>query len=144
MASEPLLAVYPNRRRTAGPIGMDLRLLDYWALTKPEINFLIGLATAAAFCVGCSQPLSRFPWALLLHTLLGTVLVASGAATLNQLIERQFDAQMRRTARRPVASGRIEPLHALVFAVRVVPCGKYLSGSRRATGCEPACRPNTR
>jgi len=92
-------------------------LSDYWALTKPEINFLIALATAAAFCVGCGEPLARFPWVLLVHTLLGTVLVASGAGTLNQLIERQFDWQMRRTSRRPIAAGRIEPMHALVFGM---------------------------
>jgi protoheme IX farnesyltransferase len=92
-------------------------LSDYWTLTKPEINFLIGLATAAAFCVGCGEPLARFPWALLVHTLLGTVLVASGAGTLNQLVERQFDWQMRRTSRRPIAAGRIEPIHALVFGM---------------------------
>jgi len=92
-------------------------LSDYWTLTKPEINFLIGLATAAAFVVGCGEPLARFPWVLLVHTLLGTVLVASGAGTLNQLIERQFDGQMRRTARRPIAAGRIEPIHALVFGM---------------------------
>jgi protoheme IX farnesyltransferase len=115
MASEPLLAVYPLATIQRNHSAWSNVLLDYWALTKPEINFLIGLATAAAFCAGCIQPLSHFPWGLLLHTLLGTVLVASGAATLNQLIERQFDAQMRRTARRPVAAGRIEPVHAFVF-----------------------------
>jgi protoheme IX farnesyltransferase len=92
-------------------------LSDYWTLTKPEINFLIALATAAAFCVGCGEPLARFPWVLFVHTLLGTVLVASGAGTLNQLIERQFDWQMRRTSRRPIAAGRIEPMHALVFGM---------------------------
>jgi heme o synthase len=117
MASEPLLAVYPLPTIQRSHSAWSSVLLDYWALTKPEINFLIGLATAAAFCAGCSQPLSHFPWALLLHTLLGTVLVASGAATLNQLIERQFDAQMRRTSRRPVAAGRIEPVHAFVFGL---------------------------
>jgi protoheme IX farnesyltransferase len=47
--------------------------------------------------------------------LLGTALVASGAGALNQLIERKFDAQMRRTSRRPIAAGRVEPVHALVF-----------------------------
>jgi protoheme IX farnesyltransferase len=52
-----------------------------------------------------------------IHTLLGTVFVASGAATLNQLIELQYDAQMRRTARRPLASGRIARSHALWFGV---------------------------
>jgi len=90
-------------------------LSNYWTLTKPEINFLIAMAAAAAFCIGCGEPLRNFPWVPLVHTLLGTILVASGAGTLNQLIERQFDAQMRRTARRPIAAGRIEPVHALVF-----------------------------
>src|SRR4029077_8465413 len=108
MASEPLLLAY---RMPVGEHGDSVRssvLSHYWHLTKPEINFLIGLATAAAFCVGGGGPLARFPWVLLVHTLLGTVLVASGAGTLNQVIERKFDAQMRRTSRRPVAAGRIE------------------------------------
>ena len=124
MASEPLLAVYPMAVVQRGHAGGSSVLRDYWALTKPEINFLIGLATAAAFCVGCGKSLAPFSWALLVHTLLGTVLVASGAATFNQLIERQFDAQMRRTARRPIAAGRIEPVHALVFGT-----GLSLAGS---------------
>jgi protoheme IX farnesyltransferase len=92
-------------------------LSDYWTLTKPEINFLIGLATTAAFCVACGEPLARFPWGLLVYTLLGTVLVASGAGALNQVIERRHDAQMRRTSRRPIAAGRIEPIRALVFGI---------------------------
>jgi protoheme IX farnesyltransferase len=50
-----------------------------------------------------------------MRTLLGTVLVASGAAALNQWMEYPLDAKMRRTARRPVASGRIDPIHALLF-----------------------------
>jgi len=114
MASEPL-AVYPIAAAQRGHSAWPGVLRDYWELTKPEINFLISVATAAAFCVGCGQPIGRFPWVLLAHTVFGTILVASGAATLNQLIEREFDAQMRRTARRPVAAGRIEPLHALMF-----------------------------
>jgi protoheme IX farnesyltransferase len=79
------------------------------------VNFLIAMTTVAAFCLGTPKPLAHFPWLLLLHTLLGTVLVASGAGTLNQLVERRFDAQMRRTARRPIAAGRIEPIQALIF-----------------------------
>jgi protoheme IX farnesyltransferase len=54
---------------------------------------------------------------LLIHTLLGTLLVAGGTGTLNQYIERRFDAQMRRTARRPLAAGRIEPSRALWFGI---------------------------
>ena len=51
----------------------------------------------------------------LLPTLAGTLLVASGAAALNQWLEHPFDARMRRTARRPIAAGRIDPIRALAF-----------------------------
>src|SRR5580698_2693144 len=97
--------------------GQSSRLSDFWMLTKPEINFLIAITTGAAFCIGSPAPIAHFPWVVLLHTLLGTVLVASGAGTLNQVIERRFDAQMRRTARRPLASGRINSSNALWFGI---------------------------
>ena len=91
--------------------------LDYWALTKPEVNLLIVITTAAAFCMARPHSLVSVPLSRLLHTLVGTLLVASGAATLNQWLERPFDARMRRTARRPVAGGRIPAAHALLFGV---------------------------
>src|SRR5712671_5920201 len=117
MSSEPILVAYGLPVVQPSQFVRSNVLSAYWTLTKPEINFLIGLATAAAFFVGCVEPLARFPWGLLVHTVLGTVLVASGAGTLNQVIEREFDAQMRRTSRRPIAAGRIEPSHALVFGI---------------------------
>ena len=117
MSSEPLLVAHGLPVVQPAHFVRSNVLYNYWTLTKPEINFLIGLATAAAFVVGNGEPLARFPWVLLVHTLLGTVLVASGAGALNQVIERQFDAQMRRTSRRPIAAGRIEPIHALVFGI---------------------------
>lgn len=115
MATEPILAALDGAVvQRARPARFSV-LSDYWALTKPEINFLIAIATVSAFCLGSPPSVAYFPWALLLNTLLGTVLVASGASTLNQIIERKFDAQMRRTARRPIAAGRIEPSYSLVF-----------------------------
>lgn len=117
MAAEPILVALDapavQRHRTA----TSNAFLDYWELTKPEINFLIAITAAAGFWIGSPETLSHFPWMPFIHMLLGTVLVASGAATLNQLIELQYDAQMRRTARRPLASGRIAPSHALWFGV---------------------------
>ncbi len=117
MATEPILASLSasaiQRRRIA-----NFRVLsDYWELTKPEINFLIAITVASGFWLGSTAAPLHFPWMPFLHTLLGTIFVASGAATLNQLIEVQYDAQMRRTARRPLASGRISPAHALWFGV---------------------------
>jgi protoheme IX farnesyltransferase len=90
---------------------------DYWALTKPEINFLIAIVTFAGFYLGLPGERHGFPFLLLTHTLLGTALVSSGASALNQFIERRFDARMRRTARRPLAAGKLEPASALRFGL---------------------------
>jgi protoheme IX farnesyltransferase len=92
-------------------------LADYWALTKPEVNFLILITTGAAFYLGYPARPKVFPFGLLAHTLFGTLLVASGAGTLNQFVERHFDAQMRRTSRRPIPAGRLEPSAALRFGI---------------------------
>jgi protoheme IX farnesyltransferase len=98
--------------------GRTLRVLgDYWALTKPEVNFLILVTTFAGFYLASKPGSDGFRILPALHTLLGTLLVASGTGTLNQYLERVFDAQMRRTARRPLASGRIESSPALWFGI---------------------------
>jgi protoheme IX farnesyltransferase len=103
-------------------------LSDYWELTKPEVNFLILITTFVGFYLGSSsegQPVSS---TRLLNTLLGTLLVASGTGTLNQYIEREFDAQMRRTARRPAAAGRLNPHAVLAFGVGLATVGSiYLA-----------------
>jgi heme o synthase len=113
MASHSVLA--SNVAIARRPFVDSTVLFDYCAMTKPEVNFLIAIATATAFFIGSPEALSLFPWIRLLHTVFGTVLVASGAATLNQWMEYRFDAAMRRTARRPVAAGRIEPVSARRF-----------------------------
>jgi protoheme IX farnesyltransferase len=92
-------------------------------LTKPDVNLLIGLTTAAGFCLGRPAHLHGFPFIRLAHTVAGTLLVASGTGTLNQLIERRFDALMRRTATRPIAAGRIAPARAFAFGLLLSTAG---------------------
>ena len=105
-------------------------LADYWALTKPDVNLLILITTAAGFCLAHSFHLVGFPVFLLINTLAGTLLVAGGTATLNQYVERRFDAQMRRTKRRPLAAGRIEPARALWFGITLSVSGAiYLAAA---------------
>lgn len=99
------------------PLRSHAAPADYWALTKPDINLLIGIATLAGFLLGLPLELHGLPFELLIDTLAGTLLVSSGAGALNQYIERRFDAEMRRTARRPLATGRIEPASALWFGI---------------------------
>ena len=124
MATEPILATLDAPIvRTRGFLG-STALSDYWALTKPEVNFLIVVTTFAGFYLGCASHPQDFPFLLSINTVFGTLLVASGTGTLNQYIERRYDAQMRRTSRRPLAAGRLKPSSALWFgvALSVVGC----------------------
>jgi protoheme IX farnesyltransferase len=102
-------------------------LSDYWALTKPEVNFLILITTFVGFYLASAAE-GRFSFAGLFNTLLGTLLIASGTGALNQYVERKFDAQMRRTARRPAATGRLRPSAVLAFGTALaVTGGIYLA-----------------
>jgi protoheme IX farnesyltransferase len=96
------------------------KLADYWVLTKPEVNFLVLATTLAGFYLGSRGPVNL---RLLVHTLLGTLLVASGTGTLNQFIERKADARMRRTAARPLPAGRLVPSEALWFGILLAGAG---------------------
>jgi heme o synthase len=98
-------------------------LSDYWVLTKPEVNFLILITTGVGFYLGCGSEARPLSFLGLFNTLLGTLLVASGTGTLNQYIERNFDAQMRRTARRPAAAGRLKPTAVLTFGIALAAAG---------------------
>jgi protoheme IX farnesyltransferase len=133
MATEPILAALDACALETRSIASSNVLFVYCELTKPESNFLIAITAAAGFWIGSPAAPPHFPWMRFIQTLLGTVLVASGAATLNQLIESQYDAQMRRTARRPLVSGRIAPSHALWFGVLLSVFGvAYLAISTNA------------
>ncbi len=101
------------------------KAMDYWTLTKPEVNFLVLVSTLVGFYLGSPGP---FRFVLLANTLLGTLLVASGTGTLNQFLERDFDAHMRRTARRPLPAGRLTPSQAFWFGIALsVAGGLYLA-----------------
>jgi protoheme IX farnesyltransferase len=109
-------------QRDTQALGSKLR--DYYTLTKPEVNLLILMTTSAGYYLGSH---GSFRFAGLINTLIGTLLVASGTATLNQWMERVWDKQMRRTANRPIPSGRMRSLHALLFGVTLsVGGGVYL------------------
>ncbi|HET9332685.1 MAG TPA: heme o synthase [Gemmatimonadota bacterium] len=87
---------------------------DYLILTKVRITALVLVTTAAGFLLASS---ARLDPALLAWTLLGTGLAASGAAALNQFLEREADARMRRTAGRPIPAGRMTPARGLTVGV---------------------------
>jgi len=94
--------------------ALKSKLGDYYALTKPEVNLLILMTTSAGYYLASRGPLRIGG---LLNTLLGTLLVASGTATLNQWMERVWDGQMRRTASRPLPSGRVSAREGFLFGM---------------------------
>jgi len=81
-------------------------------LIKARLTLLVVLTTVVGFYLGSATPVD---YGLLLSVSFGTALLAAGAAVLNQLVERDFDALMKRTADRPLPSGRITPTAALLL-----------------------------
>ena len=90
------------------------RVGDFVTLTKPRLNFLVLLTTAAAYSLGASADATIVDLA---HTLAGTFLVAGGAAALNQVWERATDRLMRRTEQRPLADQRMSPAEGTAFGL---------------------------
>lgn len=84
----------------------------YADLFKARLTLLVLLTTLVGFYIGQRGAVD---YLLMLHTILGTALVASGASALNQLWEREYDAKMRRTQDRPLPSGRLQPQFVLVL-----------------------------
>jgi len=80
------------------------RTADFVTLTKPRLNFLVLITTLGGMYIAAPEGV---PLALLLHALVGTALVAGGAAALNQVWEHETDGLMRRTRLRPIPGGRL-------------------------------------
>lgn len=110
------VAIELNQGGVAGAQDVELtlgeKLLAYLELTKPRITFLIVLTAAAGFCLGSP---GRISYPTLTHAMIGIALLSSGIATLNQYLERDLDRLMRRTAARPLPSGKLAPYEALLF-----------------------------
>src|SRR6266852_2125078 len=90
--------------------------LRYIELTKPRITCFILMSAAIGFLCGAHLN-GAWTWMALLHATLGTALIASGTAALNQWYERDADGKMARTKNRPIPSGRVSPAHALEFGI---------------------------
>jgi protoheme IX farnesyltransferase len=86
---------------------------DYFDLSKPGIGFYAVITTVAAFWMASNE----LDLLLLLHTVIATALVTAGGGALNQVIEVQADAAMKRTESRPIPAGRVAVEHGLLFGV---------------------------
>jgi len=104
---------------TAQPLtGIVAAEKSWWAvyaeLFKVRLTFLVLLTTLVGFYIGS---VTSVDYLLMVHTVLGTALLAAGASALNQLLEREYDARMRRTQDRPLPSGRLQPQSVLLTGI---------------------------
>ncbi|NJO97477.1 MAG: protoheme IX farnesyltransferase [Hyellaceae cyanobacterium CSU_1_1] len=87
---------------------------SYYQLTKPRIIPLLLITTAASMWIASNGRVDPF---LLLVTLLGGTLAAASAQVMNCIYDQDIDYTMTRTRKRPIPSGKVQPRHALIFAV---------------------------
>jgi protoheme IX farnesyltransferase len=102
------------------------RALDFFELTKPRVVLMVLLTTMVGYYLGSETP----GYALLIETLIGTALAAGGTLALNQFLEREADALMERTRRRPLPDGRVQPAEALVFGLAITLTGLLILALR--------------
>lgn len=100
--------------------GALRRLADFFELTKPRIVLMVLVTAFVGFYIG-SEKIPDYP--RLLQLLLGTALAAGGTLALNQFLERDTDAMMERTRRRPLPDGRVQPREAVWFGTAVTIAG---------------------
>ena len=108
----------------AGAIpAASARVADFVELTKPRITMLVLITTAVGYAVAWR---GSFEAATFVALILGTALLSGGASALNQYVERDLDARMRRTRSRPLPSGRLLPPEAATFGLLVSAAGLLL------------------
>ncbi|MEE3203406.1 MAG: heme o synthase [Acidobacteriota bacterium] len=96
------------------------RLVDFFALTKPRLNSLTVATTGVGYFLGATSPIDLL---MMLHVLIGSGLVAGGAAAFNQVAERDIDETMARTKLRPMPTGRVSPNGGRIFAAIIATAG---------------------
>jgi protoheme IX farnesyltransferase len=104
------LALFTYRTRPENSALLKTKISDYFELTKPGISIMAGITALAGFIMGAKGHVNFLS---LFHTGLGTLFVASGACTLNMVFEKDIDARMRRTQKRPIPAGRLHAGEAL-------------------------------
>ena len=97
----------------------------YLELTKTRIVLLLLFTTIVTMVIAAN---GVPPLAILLPTLIGGTLAPAGAGAINQYLDRDLDAKMARTARRPIPSGRITPQNALLYGLLLITGGVLILG----------------
>ncbi len=110
----------PTRTRSLAVPAASATWKDWLTLTKPEITFLVTISSLAGFVLASSNGVDV--WTLF-WAMVGIPLTSAGGCALNQVLEVELDASMKRTANRPLPAGRIPVKHATWFALGLIAAG---------------------
>ncbi len=118
-----MATVFPSEPMKPTSLGDTVKI--YLELTKLRIVLLLVFTTVTAMFIAAEGAPS---FALLVPTILGGALAAGGSSVINQYYDRDMDAKMTRTARRPIPSGRVSPNNALIFGVALIVWSVFILG----------------
>ena len=117
MKTKTVSSLYTNRimQEKSEIAGFRQKLRDYLQLTKPSLNIMVVFSSVIAYLL--APNVVAFSWKMILLLFAGGFLVTGSANAINQVVERDTDALMKRTASRPVAAGRMKEGEGWGFAL---------------------------
>jgi protoheme IX farnesyltransferase len=108
--------------------GKNNKLKDYLQLTKPSLNIMVVFSSVISYLLAPQISKNDWSWAYVGLLFAGGFLVTGSANAINMAVEKDTDAIMKRTAKRPVASGRMKPSEAWTFAIITGVAGIFILG----------------
>ncbi|MFM8711675.1 MAG: heme o synthase [Sphingomonadales bacterium] len=104
-----------------------MKIRDYIQLMKPSLSIMVVFSSVISYLL--APKVVEYDWLMILLLFAGGMLVTGSANAINQVVERDTDAQMKRTASRPIASGRLTPLQGWIFAILSGAVGIWILGN---------------
>jgi heme o synthase len=112
--------------KTFGSEGLMNKLKDYVQLIKPSLSIMVVFSSLVCYLL--APGIVRFDWSMMILFFIGGLLVTGSANAINQVVEKDTDAMMNRTSKRPVASGRMSEAEGWSFAIITGILGIFILG----------------
>ena len=113
--------------KTYSSEGLVNKLRDYSQLMKPSLSIMVVFSSVVSYLL--APGIVRFDWSMIILLFIGGLLVTGSANAINQVVEKDTDALMKRTTKRPVASGRMSEAEGWAFAIVTGIAGIFILGN---------------
>ena len=103
------------------------KIRDYFQLIKPSLSIMVVFSSVISYLL--APKVVQYDWTMIVLLFVGGLLITGSANAINQVIEKDTDAVMKRTAKRPVAAGRMSETEGLTFAIVIGALGLLILGN---------------